>query len=218
MKQILSIALLSAVFFTSCKKDDINNTDEKVGHSRVTNFPEISIKGDRLIILNQGATYTEPGATALIKGADVQFQTNGTVNTAVPGVYNLTYSAQNADGYSASDWRTVVVIGNDVAANDFSGNYNRAATGTTTTWTKKAAGVYEINNPGGAATGYGLKAIVVNYQGSKIKIPRQLGVDPAGSPIEVSSGSESYNSATSTYSWIFFAPGYGTASRTFVKQ
>jgi hypothetical protein len=218
MKQILSIVLLSTVFFTSCKKDDINNTDEIVGHSRVTNFPEISIKGDRLIILNEGGSYTEPGVTALIKGADVQYQTNGTVNTAVPGVYNLTYSAQNADGYSASDWRTVVVIGNDVAANDFSGSYLRETTGTTTTWTKKAAGVYEIDNPGGAATGYGLKAIVVNYQGSKVKIPRQLGVDPAGSPIEVSSGAESYTPETSSYSWIFLAPGYGTAARTFVKQ
>ncbi|HYH14533.1 MAG TPA: immunoglobulin-like domain-containing protein [Flavisolibacter sp.] len=218
MKQFLSIVLLSTVFLFSCKKDDINNTDEKVGHSRVTNFPEVSIKGDRLIILNEGGTYTEAGATALVKGAEVAYQTTGTVNTAVPGVYNLAYAAQNQDGFSATDWRTVVVIGNDVASNDLSGNYDRAATGTTTVWTKTAPGVYEIDNPGGAATGYGLKAIVVNYQGNKIAIPRQFGVNPDGSPIEVSSRAETYNPETSSYSWIFLASGYGTAARDFVKQ
>jgi hypothetical protein len=218
MKQILSIVLLSAAFFTSCKKDDINNTDEQVGHSRVVNFPSINIKGEHLIILNQGETYTDPGASALIKGAEMNYQTGGTVDTGTPGVYDLTYTARSEEGYSVSDWRTVVVIGNNVANNDLSGSYLREATGTTTTWTKKAPGVYEVDNPGGAVTGYGLKVIAVNYEGNKITIPRQLGVDPDDSPIEVDSRAEAYTPETSSYTWVFLASGYGTGARTFVKQ
>ena len=69
--------------------------------------------------------------------------TTGSVNTSVPGVYDLTYTAKNDQGYTASEWRTVVVIGDDVSGNDFSGTYIRTnPTGVNSTWTKVADGVY----------------------------------------------------------------------------
>ena len=220
MKKIVSIFLLSSLFFASCKKDEINNTDTQVGSSKVVFFPSISTNGEKLVIINKGDAYTDAGATAAINGVAAQYETNTTVNPAVPGVYNLVYTAKNAEGFSASDWRTVVVIGDDVASNDFSGSYLRPGF-VASTWTKKANGVYEVDNPGGAASGFGYKVVVVNYEGNKIKIPRQIAVDPADQTAkEVSSTSETYNpsSIPVKYSWAFLAGGYGTQVRNFEKQ
>jgi hypothetical protein len=172
------------------------------------------------MILAQGAAYTDPGVTATVDGEPVPVVTTGAVNTAVPAVYNITYTATNKDGYSSSDWRTVVVIGSDVANHDYSGNYLRT-NGIPSTWTKTATGVYDVDNPGGAAVGAGYIVKVVNYTGSKIAIPKQFAVDPTvGTPGIVSSTSETYNAGDNpiTYSWVFLAGGYGTGLRTFVKQ
>ena len=207
--------LIAFILFGCAKEEEVNNTPEKVGISRVVVFPTIETNGNRLVILNQGATYTEAGATAKLGEETAQYTTEGTVNTATPGVYDLTYTAANPDGFTASDFRTVVVIGNDVTANDLSGTYLRAATGVTSTWTKTAKGVYTVENPGGASVGVGLTAIAVNYTGNKIAIPQQISPDLG----LVSSGSEDYNpTPPATIKYSLFAGGYGTALRTFVKQ
>jgi hypothetical protein len=211
----LCLSLITLLFTRCAKEETITSTDTQVGISKVVFFPSIAIKGEHLIILTQGATFTEPGVTAILNNQPTQFTTTGTVNTATPGVYNLEYEAKNPEGFSVSDWRTVVVIGNDVEANNFSGTYLRAATGVTSTWTKTAAGVYSVENPGGAAVGAGLKVIAVNYTGNKIAIPKQISPDMG----QVSSGSESYTPGPpATVSYVLFAGGYGTAARTFVKQ
>ncbi|MEO5996770.1 MAG: immunoglobulin-like domain-containing protein [Chitinophagaceae bacterium] len=220
--RFLIYALLTFLLFpfVSCnKEDDIIQNDTQVGISKIVYFPTIAIKGERFIILKQGDTYKDAGATALLNGQPTAF-TVATVNTATPGVYELTYLAANPQGYTASDWRTVIVIGNDVTANNFSGTYQRAATGVSSKWTKTANGIYEVDNPGGAATGVGYKVVVVNFQGNKIKIPKQIASDPTGAPGIVSSTTETYNAAATpiSYSWIFLAAGYGTGSRTFAKQ
>ena len=218
IKYLLLVAV-SLSFFSCEKTETFNNTETEVGHSRVVFFPVLSTKGNRLVILKQGDTYTEQGANATLNNQPAQFTTAGTVNTATPGVYNLTYTTSNPEGFTASDWRTVVVIGNDVAANDFSGTYLRPGF-VTSAWKKTANGVYEVDNPGGAATGVGFKVIVVNYQGNKIKIPRQIAFDPASGFKEVSSTSETYNPGSTPvkYSWAFLAGGYGTQVRNFEKQ
>jgi hypothetical protein len=212
---------LCATLFGCAKEEDIISTDTQVGHSKIVYFPEIAIKGERLIILKQGGTYTDAGANATLNNQTTTFSTVGSVDVSKPGVYDITYEAKNEQGFSATDWRTVVVIGPDVSSNNFSGTYLRAATGVTCTWKKTADGVYEVDNPGGAASGVGYKVVVVNYQGNKIKMPRQLAVDPSsGSTGAVSSTTETYNAAASpvTFSWIFLAGGYGTGLRTFTKQ
>jgi hypothetical protein len=207
---------------TACNKEDnFNYPEGTVGISKIIYYPSVSIKGERLIILNQGEAFSDPGVTSILNGQTVQFTTTGTVDTSTPGVYGLTYTAQNPQGYTSSDWRTVVVIGNDVAANDYSGTYLRAATGVTSSWTKKANGVYVVDNPGGAVVGVGYKVIAVNYTDSKIKIPRQLATDPStGGTGEVSSTNETYfpNASPIKYTWVFLAGGYGTGLRTFTKQ
>jgi hypothetical protein len=211
---VLGIAILAGA---SCNKgSDFNYPAGTVGISKIIYFPAVSIIGDRLAIIAQGSAYTDPGVNSTLAGATVTPTITGTVDPTTPGVYVITYSASNPQGYSASDWRTVVVIGNDVAASDLSGTYLRAATGVTSTWTKDSTGVYTVENPGGASVGAGETVIAVNYTGSMISIPQQISPDFG----EVSSSSETYSATASpvTYSWIFHAAGYGTGLRTFTKQ
>jgi hypothetical protein len=210
-----------AFLFSGCaKEEDISNTADKVGVSRVVFFPVIATKGDRLVIINQGQTYSDAGAVATLGDKTVPYTTTGSVNTATPGIYTLSYTAINDDGFSASDFRSVAVIGNDVSTNDYSGAYARYVGGTpngqSSTWTKTAPGVYTVINPGGAA---GVTATAVNYSGNLIAIPPQL--TEAGlfsTEISATSGIYYPTPAPAKYEWSIVNPGYGTALRTFVKQ
>jgi len=218
--KIYYIAIIALCLTVACNKEpDFNYPEGTVGISKIIYYASVVIKGEHLIIIHKGDAYTDPGVTALIKGQPVDVTTTGSVDPTTPGVYNIDYSAKNPEGYVATDFRTVVVIGDDVAANDFSGTYLRAATGVTSTWNKVANGVYTVDNPGGAGVGAGYFVTVVNYTGNKIKIPRQLATDPDGAIGLVSSRNETYNASANpvTYSWVFLAGGYGTGLRTFKK-
>ena len=211
------IPLLSLLFLAGCaKKETFNNTADKVGISRVIYFPIVSLKGDRYVYLAAGSAYTEPGVNAKVGDADVPFTTEGAVNTNTAGVYTLTYTAANSDGFTSSVVRTVAVYSTDAsaAANDFSGSYARSTNGSLAVWTKKAPGVYSVFNPGGSP-GTNLTVIVFNPTGNTIKIPVQLANDGN----ITTSSNESYTPGNpSTYTWKMVSPGYGTAVRNFTKQ
>ncbi|HVG41694.1 MAG TPA: immunoglobulin-like domain-containing protein [Chitinophagaceae bacterium] len=212
-----SFLFLFALSILGCEKTEtFNNTDTQVGHSRVVFFPTLETKGERLIIINQGTTYTDAGANALLNGAANPFTTTGTVNTAVPGVYVLRYSTSNPEGFSTGDFRTVVVMGTDIAGNDFSGTYARyvsgAPNGQTSTWTKTANGVYTVVNPGGAT---GVTATVVNYSGNNIAVPLQL---TSVGEFYSTGGVYNKNANPPQYQWTIINATYGNAVRTFVKQ
>src|SRR5947209_5162467 len=166
MKRNLITTILAIIVITSCNKTDFNYPEGTVGRSKIIYYPQVTTQGQQLMIINQGSTFTDPGVNATINGQPTQYTTTGSVNTNNAGVYNLTYTAQNPEGYTASSTRTVVVVGNDVASNDFSGTYMRysggAPFGQTSTWTKTGNGTYTVDNPGGAATGYGYKVTAVN--------------------------------------------------------
>ncbi|MNR25429.1 hypothetical protein D3C85_1425820 [compost metagenome] len=173
------------------------------------------MKGDKYVAVAKGATYTDAGATAVAGTSTIEVKTTGLPNTATAGVYLITYSATNSDGFAATATRSVVVYDTkaDAVANDFSGNYLRAATGTITKWTKLAPGAYLVNNPGGAAAGTTVNVIAINPTGNTIDIPQQnTDSGPWGS------NTESKDLITGNYSWAVENPGYGTAVRTFVKQ
>lgn len=210
------LLLIGGIF--SCKKDNFNYPKGTVGSSKIIYFPSIATKGDKTIYLKEGDSYGDSGAVAKLNGADVQYTTNGSADPTKPGIYNITYTAVNPQGYSASDWRTVVVIGNDVAGNDFSGQYGRIVggnpNGQTSTWTKTAPGIYTVENPGGAGVGAGLTVIAVNYTGNLIGIPHQISPDLG----EVSSVGAVYNPGPpANYQWAFIAGGYGSQVRYFTK-
>lgn len=97
--------LVSVVTFTSC--DD----DSSAGHTHITYYPVLSMQGDETIYLDKGATFTDPGCKAELNGEDISSQVviSGSVDTSKSGVYNLTYSAVNEDGFSASVSRRIIV-------------------------------------------------------------------------------------------------------------
>jgi hypothetical protein len=76
-----------------------------------TKAPVITVLGDNPLTLPVGATFEDPGATALdaVDGS-VAVSATGSVNTAVPGSYTITYSATDAAGNTATATRTVNVV------------------------------------------------------------------------------------------------------------
>ncbi len=217
LTKYVTLLFVISIFVGCAKEEDIISTDTQTGHSRVTFFPVLSLKGEKYIAIPKGATYTEPGATATEGTTSITTSVSGAVNTATTGVYTLTYTATNKDGFSVSDTRTAAVYSTDATAadQDLSGNYLRAATGVTANWTKLAPGVYLITNPGGAATGTGLKVIAFNPTGFTVTIPSQTSSD---GNISGASNFTYTNGNPPSYSLVFLNPGYGTGVRTFVKQ
>ena len=182
MKKMMMFLLCPMLIFVACSKEpDFNYPEGTVGISKIIYYPSIAIKGERLIIIDEGTPYTDSGAVATLKGENVEPVVTGSVDSNTPGVYELNYSASNPEGFSVTDFRTVVVIANEeqVNANNFSGSYNRAVTGVDAVWTKVARGVYQVDNPGGAAVGVGFIVTLVNYEGNEIAIPRQEAFDPS---------------------------------------
>lgn len=57
------------------------------------------------------STSSDPGYTATLKGADAtaQVKVTGSVDVNTPGIYTLTYTITNEDGFSTTDTRNVLV-------------------------------------------------------------------------------------------------------------
>jgi hypothetical protein len=216
MKKIILFSFLALTFFVSCNEKDMIDNNEQVGISKITYYAILSLQGSDYVAVEKGATFTDPGAKATAAGADVPVTTSGTVDKNTVGVYVLTYTAINKDGFPASIKRYVAVYSTDAtaAANDLSGNYARTSNGSVAEWTKFGPGVYKVFNPGGAP-GTNLTVIAFNPTGFTIRIPTQFASDGS----VTSSKSEVYtNSTPPTYSWAILNPTYGTSVRTFIKK
>ena len=77
-----------------------------------SNEPVITMNGANPMNLYLGDTFTDPGATAM-DDADgdltALIQSTSNVDTSVVGIYQVTYSVTDSDGYSASASRSVIV-------------------------------------------------------------------------------------------------------------
>jgi hypothetical protein len=219
MKKLSAFIIIALTLASvSCNKNEIHNTDTKIGISDVTFFPTLQLKGDQYMAVPLNGTFTDPGVEAKEGTSAIKYTTTGSVNTSTTGVYQLTYSAVNKDGFSASTSRWVAVYSTDASAeaNDFSGTYLRAATGVNSFWTKLAPGVYKVDNPGGAASGSTLSIIVFNPTGLTIHAPSQKSND--GNTSSTASETYTLSPAPAKYSWVFNNPGYLASTRTFTKQ
>ncbi|MFI1771771.1 immunoglobulin-like domain-containing protein [Thalassobellus citreus] len=108
MKKILmSLVCITTLFLSSCTTDTTGDV------SKVTVFPEISAKGDPVMFLELGGTFADPGASASVAGAPVEFQTSSNVDNSTPGFYTVNYSVENSDGFEAVAFRTVIVYENN---------------------------------------------------------------------------------------------------------
>ena len=100
---LLSAALL--VLATGCEKTS-------KGHTQIVNYPIITLLGDNPYVIQLGGGYKEPGYTATLEGEDYtsHVTVNSNVNPKIPGIYSVSYSASNSDGYSWTLNRDVYVL------------------------------------------------------------------------------------------------------------
>ncbi|MCC8197588.1 MAG: DUF5012 domain-containing protein [Tannerellaceae bacterium] len=102
-------------------------SDSTEGYTRITYYPTITILGETVTQAPIGTTYVDEGATAVEGETDItsSIVTTGNVNTSEIGIYYITYSATNVDGFSSSVTRTVGVYDPDIDI-DIAGEYTVA--------------------------------------------------------------------------------------------
>ena len=222
-KILLFITLLTAFVISSCN-------DETAGVSHIVSYPVVKLKGDAALTILINGAYTDAGFTATKGTTDLSssVKVTGAVDPTKAGVYTITYSVTDADGYSASTRRSVGVITPAAAALDISGTYQRNAGAYGSAIVKKTsyAGLYTNNNPGGATTD-GTSALAGATSVTNIVIYMfQTDATVVSAPSQSSTAGEFactggvYN-ATGTsplYKWVCVNSGYGTSVRTFIKQ
>lgn len=174
MKRKDALILIAIIaLLTSCKKDPIISTDKQVGISKITYYPNFELTGDAVMSIIKGSSFTDPGVKATAGGVEVPVTTTGSVDAGTAGLYVLTYTATNADGYSGSVTRTVVVIPSaENPGVDLSGNYSAvSASAGSAIITKVAQGVYYTTNCWNGATV--IPVYFICLDGSSITIPTQ---------------------------------------------
>lgn len=102
---VMLLLLTSAVTFSSC------DNDSSAGFTRITYYPVLSLNGDATMHVDKGSAFVDPGCAAELNGEDVSSSVTvgGSVNPEKSGVYTLTYSVVNEDGFCASISRKVIV-------------------------------------------------------------------------------------------------------------
>ena len=107
MKKSLYLIVCAAALLVlgSCQK----LTTE--GMTRTTYYPIIELEGDNPYVISKGGSYSEPGFIATLNGEDVSssVKIESDVNTNELGIYTVSYSAVNPDGFSAKETRSVYV-------------------------------------------------------------------------------------------------------------
>lgn len=131
MKTIKKLGLIgmmaTAFVVTSCSNEDEIS-------SSITNYPLVEVIGENTIFVNEGDTFTDPGAVATIDGAEVPYTVTytgkyrgnvytGTLGTAVSDIYTATYAAENADGFFGTTTRQIVVAETGDLVNSIAGVY-----------------------------------------------------------------------------------------------
>ncbi|MBO5456639.1 MAG: DUF5012 domain-containing protein [Muribaculaceae bacterium] len=108
MKKYISILTVSLamVSLTSCDKDTEGLTD-------ITYYPVLEMAGPVYDQAVAGQPFADPGCTATLNGEDVtdQIEVISSLNfsSPTPGYYPVVYSVTNADGFSATATRYVLV-------------------------------------------------------------------------------------------------------------
>lgn len=218
-KIIICLATAIAFVFTAC---------EEVEHAegmKVTYYPVWDLEGGQLYAFQVGSEFVDPGYSATLDGEDVtaDVEVIGEVDGETSGMYQLTYSYTNPDGFTNTISRTVAVY--DVAnagTADISGDYatsycyRHKANGTTDNYQDNygfnvpmtitkgpAAGLFYVKcllgglyNGGAAAYGaaYEYKALILLNADNTINILNGADIDPWGDPI--------YDTENATYAGL----------------
>jgi hypothetical protein len=207
MKKIITL-LFTSLLFMACSTDDTANV------SRVTHYPTITINGEVTEILFLGDTYTEKGAVSMAGSEVLTTKTSGQVDTNTTGVYKITYSAENSDGFSSSKVRAVIVMSKAPSTIDLSGTFFRS--GNANNVTRLGDRIYKCDN----ATGYNVAADKItltfyNLDDKKIYAPYQENTSASGLNAESNIGTII---SKDKWNWVIYASGvFGTAQRNFAR-
>jgi len=195
MKRIHKAILLlffSAFTFSGCEKEL-----DTEGISRLTFFADFDMKGDAVVTLVKGETFTDLGVTAEEKGqtltvtkkvvgspfivpgktqpSDVTYLNE--LDTNVPGVYVIYYSAKNSDGYVSSVKRYVFVLDKEAdPAIDLSGEY-KSGSSPVSTISKVADGVFYATNIWGGGSTVKIGAYIICTDAANVQVPQQESAD-----------------------------------------
>lgn len=163
----------SLIYIIVCVFALVSCEDETDDVSFITSYPTFAMEGEAIISIVKGGSFNDPGITATEGEDEIEVTVEGTVDMAQAGVYVLTYSATNSDGYVGSTTRTVVVTDVDVSGTDLSGAYkrNNVTAPPTNTVTKIVNGYYQASNGSGDGNNLALK--FVHTGGTNILIPVQ---------------------------------------------
>lgn len=136
MKKLLYILLISLTGFLSSCEDESSYDD-----SKVTYYVNFDMKGEQTTLVTVGSSYTDEGVVATEGETDITSSVvkTGTVDPTKVGVYYISYSATNVDGYSSSVTRTVIVYDPTITT-DISGTY-KVASGSYRYWLSSGAKV-----------------------------------------------------------------------------
>lgn len=168
VSSFLGLSVLSlALALTGCKKTE---TDEL---SRIKSYPAISLKGDEYYVINVGETFTDPGVTASLAGQSIQPTITGSVNTATPGLYTLTYAAANTEGNVVTSVRSVIVTDPAVNTLDQSGNFQRTVFTPSSVTKVGTKGLYRLDNFGFTNAPNLFTAYFVQITPTRIVVPAQ---------------------------------------------
>ncbi|MBK0370958.1 BT_2262 family domain-containing protein [Flavobacterium agrisoli] len=128
-KLLLPIIAMCTILFTSCDSDSSNV-------SKVTFYPNFEMNGDSEVYLNVGESFDDPGVVATEDGAVIEYTTSvsgdlrggKTLDTNVPDIYTVTYTAVNKDGFKGTTTRKVYVVDNGNLVDNISGLYTSSCT------------------------------------------------------------------------------------------
>ena len=219
MKKLIAIFSIS-LFLASCEEDpDPVSQVVTVGH------PSITLIGDAVFSTPVGTgTFTDPGAVGFndITGDSVSLTTpvSNTVDLTTPGFYSVTYNYTISNGqldYTAIASRLVLVTPVSPSL-DISGLYARSSNGQEVHVTKYGTGLYTTDNVGGVAGSedYIFDVYFGQTSDSTIEVPSQPNV--FGGFLHCEDGKLMMTPTDTSFSWIVMGVGFGTATRTFIKQ
>lgn len=174
MRVFKILILIMAMAMIGCEKtEEINNTEDRIGASRVTRFPSFTMNGDRYMSIVVGQTFTDPGVTAKEGTTDLAVQTAGTVDASTVGFYDIVYTATNKDGFSSSVTRTIAVLpAAEQPGANISGSYaNTGSFAYTAVMQKLAPGFYVVDNVWGGGSAAVIAAYVISLDGQNLLLP-----------------------------------------------
>ena len=216
LNNILVAALATTIAFAACKREDTDSVSKTV---KVT-YPGIKLKGDSIQILDSGASFTDPGAvlTDDISGIKTDIQANDptVVNTSSPGLYTVSYTAANKNGFETISNRIVIIKPNYRGSVALSGAYKRQPNQAPVNITSLGQGLYLVDNVGGVLPPSDAILPVYLFQSSdtEFDIPFQPVPNDYGN---LGATNEEIVDPT-TLKWKVVNAGFGTSIRTFVKQ